>query len=188
MNTNLTLIAIGSNLTHNQHQPDEIVHLAIARLFALFSPYKSSKIYQSEAVPAGSGPDFVNAVVAVWSSYSPEATLQMLHNIEAEFQRERPHRWAPRTLDLDLVAFGELILPNEMIWQKWAELPIERAQIDAPSELILPHPRAHQRAFVLKPILDIEENWVHPVIKKTARRLYENLPESDKLGLKNISQ
>ena len=93
-----------------------------------------SSLYASAPVDAP-GPDYVNAVVALRTTLDAAPLLQVLHGIEARFGRERSTRNAPRTLDLDLLLYGDL-------------------HSDDPA-LRLPHPRLHQRAFVLQPLLEI---------------------------------
>ena len=93
-----------------------------------------SPLYRSAALPAG-GPDYLNAVAALDSQLSPDALLQRLQTLEAAHGRERPYANAPRTLDLDLLLHG-------------------RQRRSSPA-LTLPHPRLHQRAFVLRPLLDL---------------------------------
>jgi 2-amino-4-hydroxy-6-hydroxymethyldihydropteridine diphosphokinase len=96
--------------------------------------WQASPLYRTAPVDAD-GPAFVNAVVALDTPLAPEALLEVLQAIEQAHGRERPYRHAPRTLDLDLLLHGE-------------------ARRDTPT-LTLPHPRLHQRAFVLRPLLDL---------------------------------
>lgn len=100
-----------------------------------------SSLYRSAPVEA-SGPDFVNAVVAVRTGLGPQALLARLQALERQHGRVRPFRNAPRTLDLDLLLHGDAV-------------------IDTPT-LTLPHPRAHQRAFVLAPLAEIAPGLVIP--------------------------
>ena len=93
-----------------------------------------SSLYRSAPVDA-SGPDFVNAVAALHTTLTPEALLTQLQAIEASLGRERPYRNAPRTLDLDLLLYGD-------------------EQIATP-DLTVPHPRMHERAFVLLPLVEL---------------------------------
>ena len=100
-----------------------------------------SSVYRSAPVDAR-GPDFCNAVVAVTTTLSPEALLAALQAIEQDFGRQRPYRHAPRTLDLDLLLHG--------------------AALRSTPQLTLPHPRLHQRAFVLQPLLEIAPDLLVP--------------------------
>ena len=97
------------------------------------------------------GPEYRNGVALVEANGGPEAVLEALFSIEARFARERRARNAARTLDLDLIAYG-------------------RQVIDAPG-LIVPHPRAHERLFVMGPLAEIAPDWRHPVLGETARAL-----------------
>jgi 2-amino-4-hydroxy-6-hydroxymethyldihydropteridine diphosphokinase len=102
---------------------------------------QSSALYRSAPVDA-SGPDFYNAVVVVRTAMTPHALLAALQAIESAAGRERPYRNAPRTLDLDI------------LW-------IDGVTLNSP-ELVVPHPRMHERAFVLLPLADIAPALVPP--------------------------
>jgi 2-amino-4-hydroxy-6-hydroxymethyldihydropteridine diphosphokinase len=102
-----------------------------------------SPFYVTAPVDAA-GPDYTNAVLEISTELQPAALLHALHGLEAEHGRLRPYRNAPRTLDLDLLLYG----------QRVSEDPA----------LMLPHPRLHQRAFVLRPLLDIAPSLVHPLL------------------------
>ena len=102
--------------------------------------WRASSLYRSAPIDA-SGPEYLNAVVELWSTLSPRGLLAALQSIESAHGRERPQRNAPRTLDLDLLLHGE-------------------TRLDTP-ELVLPHPRLHQRAFVLVPLVELDpELWI----------------------------
>lgn len=98
----------------------------------------ASGLYRSPPLDAA-GPDYVNAIAELRSGLAPEALLAQLQSLEQRFGRERPYRHAPRTLDLDLLFYGERHL--------------------ASASLTLPHPRAHERAFVLAPLADLAPQW-----------------------------
>ncbi|MDO9075430.1 MAG: 2-amino-4-hydroxy-6-hydroxymethyldihydropteridine diphosphokinase [Rubrivivax sp.] len=116
---------------------------AVAALAALPGTQlvRGSSLYRSAPVDAF-GPDFVNSVVELRTSLSPAELLAALQALEQAHGRQRPYRHAPRTLDLDLLLFGQ----RECI-------------TDA---LTLPHPRLHERAFVLQPLLEIAPEARHP--------------------------
>ncbi len=103
----------------------------------------TSSFYVSAPVDA-TGPEYTNAVVEIRTDLPPAALLQALHGIEAEHGRLRPYRNAPRTLDLDLLLYGQRVS-------------------DDPAAT-LPHPRLHQRAFVLQPLLEVAPGLVHPLL------------------------
>jgi len=102
-----------------------------------------SPVYRSAPVDA-EGPDFLNAVAELRCTLEPEALLAHLHALELQHGRERPYANAPRTLDLDLLLFGTRVVRT--------------------SELTLPHPRMHLRAFVLSPLLELAPGLHHPLL------------------------
>lgn len=137
-----------------------------------------SRFYQSPAFPVGAGPDYINAAVTLRTSLTPQDLLACLHQIEADFGRTRRARWGTRTLDLDLIAYGDHILPDPDTHRHWRDLPLAQQSQSAPSTLILPHPRLQDRAFVLAPLLDIAPNWCHPLTGLSVVEMFAQLPQS----------
>ena len=127
-------VGIGSNQgnarAHVLEAFDELAQLPATHLEA------RSSLYRSAPVDAPGQPDYVNAVAALDTELSPAQLLDALQGIERRHGRERPHPNAPRTLDLDLLTYGDMVLDSPM--------------------LTLPHPRMHQRAFVLQPLLELD--------------------------------
>jgi len=107
--------------------------------------------------PAGQN-DFLNAAARLSTTLSPPALLGILQKVEGQFGRERTTRWGPRTLDLDILLYGQRV-------------------IDEP-DLKVPHPHMHRRRFVLEPLCQIAPDAVHPVLAKTVRELLDELPDS----------
>ena len=185
---NKALVAIGSNLASHSDSPIGVVQDAISSLRNLSSAtIRRSRLYRTPAFPHGSGPDFVNAAVAFSTRLSARELLRALHGIEAAAGRMRPQRWAPRVLDLDLLALGDLVLPDSEGFSRWAGLDPAAQQTTAPDELVLPHPRLHERAFVLIPLLEVAPDWVHPVLARSVRQLCASLPEHETLQVVGIS-
>ena len=137
-----------------------------------------SSFYATPAFPAGSGPEFVNAALKLETDLAPGALLDALHALEARYGRDRAERWGPRSLDLDLIAYGDLVLPDAETHAKWVDLPLEEQMRAAPDRLILPHPRLAERAFVLVPLNDVAPDWCHPITGATVRQMVEDLPEA----------
>jgi 2-amino-4-hydroxy-6-hydroxymethyldihydropteridine diphosphokinase len=119
----------------------------------------------------------VNAAVMVRSALDAGSLLEMLHLVEQGKDRTRPERWGKRTLDLDLLAFGDAILPNYQIYNKWRQLSLDLQRQVAPDRLIVPHPRMQDRSFVLGPLMDIAPNWRHPVLDQTVEQMFFALDE-----------
>jgi 2-amino-4-hydroxy-6-hydroxymethyldihydropteridine diphosphokinase len=136
---------------------------------------ESSRFFRTPSFPPGSGPDFVNAAARVVFTGTPQELLTRLHGVEAAFGRMRRERWGPRTLDLDLIAVGQRVRPDLAGFCRWMRLAAEAQQREAPRQLILPHPRMQDRAFVLVPLAEIAPDWVHPVRQMTVRQMRDAL-------------
>ncbi|MDA5194260.1 2-amino-4-hydroxy-6-hydroxymethyldihydropteridine diphosphokinase [Govanella unica] len=167
----MIFVALGANLPSETFGPpaatlDAAVRALEARGLRLTA---RSRWFESEPVPRSDQPWFVNGVVAFETALPPAAILQILHEVEAEFGRIRRITWEARILDLDLIACDDLVLPNAAVWQAASR------SMSAP-ELVLPHPRAHLRSFVLLPLLDIAPDWRHPVLGLDVRALLAGLP------------
>ena len=147
-------IAYGSNLlsgpvTASQAFSEVVKNLQARGLIV----NRISRLWSSKAWPNSDDPPYVNAVLHVETSLQPTELMSLLHDMEREAWRVRDGRLnAPRVLDLDLIAYGEVIMSGE-------------------NGLILPHPRAADRAFVMGPLAEIEPDWVHPVLKQSAVEL-----------------
>lgn len=174
------LVAIGSNATSRHGTPRETVEAAIAALdTGPTHVVRASRLYLTPFVPAGREPDVVNAVVLVETALEPRDLLARLHEIEAAFDRARGERWTSRTLDLDIVAMGERVLPDAATLEGWIGLPLEEQMQRAPDQLILPHPRLQDRSFVLVPAADVAPDWRHPVSGLTIREMRDARPSEE---------
>jgi 2-amino-4-hydroxy-6-hydroxymethyldihydropteridine diphosphokinase len=157
------LIGIGSNLA----SPPAKTPLATARgaLPALAAPHLQpiacSSWYESAPVPESDQPWFANAVALISTDREPEVLLRLMLDVETRFGRFRGERNAARTLDLDLLDYDGLI-------------------VDTP-RLTLPHPRLHERRFVLEPLCEVAPHWRHPRLGLTATELLSRLPSDQKV-------
>lgn len=184
------LIALGSNLPLGGVPPAALLRAALARLGALGWPVVAvSRFYESPAFPPGSGPAFVNAAAALTPppGAGPEELLVLLHQVEAEFGRARAQRWGARTLDLDLLAWGDCVLPDAETQAAWRGLSPAAAAQKAPAVLILPHPRLQDRAFVLQPLAEIAPDWRHPSLGQTTLALRDALPGAARESLRPLA-
>ena len=146
------VIALGSNLGGEGGSSLALVEAAVARLAAVgLEPKARSSWWRSAAWPDPTQPDYINGVAIVETTLPPRQVLEALHRVEAQFGRDRHVRNAPRTLDLDLIAHGRLVL-------------------DEPG-LTLPHPRAAERLFVMGPLAEVAPAWRHPLSGETAAEL-----------------
>jgi len=136
-------IALGSNLPFNAMPPQDVLRAALTDLLRFGVRVAAvSRFWRSPAWPEPSAPAYVNAVARVETDLQPRALLQVLQAVETRYGRERSVPNASRTLDLDILDYDGLIL-NE-------------------ANLVLPHPRLTERAFVLLPLQDISPDWVEP--------------------------
>jgi 2-amino-4-hydroxy-6-hydroxymethyldihydropteridine diphosphokinase len=180
-------VAIGSNVTSTYGGPRQTVQAAVDELDrAPFKLLKVSRFYQTPCFPKGAGPDFVNAAATLAYQGEPDAVLRHLHEIEARFGRERVSRWGARTLDLDLLAVGSRVSPDEIVLKTWMELSPRRQLEEAPDQLILPHPRLHERGFVLVPMADVAPDWVHPILGRSVQQMLDGLPDAQKAEIQAI--
>lgn len=160
--------------------PRTTLEMALQRLAARgVQPLAIARWRRTPAFPAGSGPDYVNGAALMETSLAPEPLLALLHEVEASLGRERRARWAPRVCDLDLVACGDLVLPDvETVRALFALSPEAAGAAPAPNRLILPHPRMQERAFVLAPLCDIAPDWRHPLSGRSVAEMLAALPEA----------
>lgn len=146
-------VAIGSNLG------DRYANLLTAEQQLVRLPgiwdHRFSPIYETKAIAEHADPDYLNGVVTFMTSLSAKALLLELQRIEDAAHRVRPYRNAPRTLDLDLLLFGSSIIDTE--------------------NLTVPHPRMHERLFVLVPLKEVLPDFKHPLVHLTISALKERL-------------
>lgn len=176
------LIAFGANVPTPELKLSETLLLARRRLAETgLGEGRMSALYRTPCHPQGAGPDYLNAVAAfsVEEGMSANQIIAILHEVEAEFGRSRARRWAARTLDLDLLALDDLVLPDAGTQDAWRALPPERQMVEAPDQLILPHPRLQDRGFVLVPMAEVAPDWVHPRLGLTTRQMLAALPPED---------
>ncbi len=147
-----TVVALGADLAHEGGPVQDVLEAALGR-FAdeRLGLLARSRWWRSAAWPDPSQPPYLNGVALVSTVLTPREALDALLRIEAGFGRRRGEPNAPRTLDLDLIACGRLV-------------------IDEPG-LVLPHPRAAERLFVMGPLAEIAPGWRHPVLGRTAAEL-----------------
>jgi len=153
-------VAVGANLPGPDGAPPIVTcRAAVAALDALpgLRLRGLSRWYRTAPMPPFGQPDYINAVAHLIGEAEPAALLAALQAIEVRAGRMRGTANAARTLDLDIIAVGNLV-----------------RQVPDP---VLPHPRAHARRFVLMPLADVAPGWVHPVLARTVEALVAALPD-----------
>jgi 2-amino-4-hydroxy-6-hydroxymethyldihydropteridine diphosphokinase len=152
----MIFIGLGSNQPSKLGPPQATLEVALGRIAQEGGRIVArSRFYKSAPVPASTQPWYVNAVAALETRLPPEDLLILLHRIETELGRVRREKNEPRGIDLDLLAYDGFIRQS------------------AP---ILPHPRMHERAFVLLPLAEIAPGWIHPGLGVPLEKLIAKLP------------
>lgn len=159
----MILLGLGANLPSATHgAPPATLAAAIDALAAEGAVVeRRSPWYRSAPLPAADQPWYVNGVIAVRTRLAPAELLDLLHRTERRFGRERRTRNEPRVLDLDLLDYD--------------------GRVESGPSMALPHPRLHERAFVLLPLRDIAPGWRHPVSGKSVEALIAELPAEQQI-------
>lgn len=151
-------LALGSNLGNRESHLQNAIQLINEEIGSVVS---LSQIYETEPLVApGSLQNadllhYYNAVLCCISSIEPVALLEIIHDIESRLGRQRNDKWGSRTIDIDIIAIGTRCFISE--------------------DLMIPHPEMHLRDFVLKPVMDIAPQFVHPVLNASVSELHLKL-------------
>lgn len=157
------VIALGSNRRHGRFGPPQrLLDAAVASLSAL-GVHIISRSHNYITPPMGpSERVFANAVLVTSTRLPPARLLAEMKAIERAFGRRQQRIWGARVLDLDLIAYGDAVLPSRLSWR-------------AGRGLIVPHRSMHLRRFVLDPMLEVAPGWRHPILGRTVRQMRARL-------------
>jgi 2-amino-4-hydroxy-6-hydroxymethyldihydropteridine diphosphokinase len=148
----LAYLSLGSNVGDREEYIEQAVFLLEKN--PNIDVIKRSANYETEAEGGrGNQPPFINAAVEIKTKLAPHKLLEVGNEIEATLGREREIEWGPRTIDIDILLYGNEIISDD--------------------KLQIPHPLMHERLFVLKPLKDIAPQIIHPVLEKSIESLYE---------------
>jgi len=150
--TNLAYLSLGSNVGDRE----ACLRDALGRLAAAGTVVAVSSFYETEPVEFTRQPWFLNCAVALETTRTPQQLMAAILQIEEEMGRRRVQKKGPRSIDIDILMFDDIVRDSK--------------------ELTIPHPAMHERRFVLEPLAEIAPNAVHPVFKKTISELRDALP------------
>ncbi len=145
-------LSLGSNLGDRAANLEE----AIKRLRQLGTVIAASSLYETEPVEVEQQPFFLNCAVAMETELAPEQFLSRVLTLERSMGRKRTQVKGPRTIDIDIVLFGNLVIDK--------------------AGLTVPHPAMHTRRFVLEPLVEIAPDGLHPILRRSVRDLLQSLP------------
>ena len=160
---------IGSNLESKYGSKFDNISIAVNLLIeSKIKIYKISNFYETPSYPNNNFPKFLNVGLLVDYNNSYLDLFKIIKKIEKKLGRIRTKKNDPRVIDIDIIDF--------------------RSEVKKTKELILPHPRCHLRNFVLFPILQIDPNWSHPILKKNARFLINNLDRKLRIEITRLQK
>ncbi|MGH1398199.1 MAG: 2-amino-4-hydroxy-6-hydroxymethyldihydropteridine diphosphokinase [Alphaproteobacteria bacterium] len=158
----MIFIALGANLPSRFGVPEDGLDEAVRRMEGQgVRVVRRSSVWLTAPVPVSDQPWYRNAVVAVETGLAPLALLEVLKGIEADMGRVLGVRNASRVIDLDILAYDDVVMDV--------------------AGLSVPHPRMHERAFVLFPLREVAPNWVHPVLKMDVSGMIAAMPEGQEI-------
>jgi 2-amino-4-hydroxy-6-hydroxymethyldihydropteridine diphosphokinase len=159
------VVGLGANCSGAWGSPVETIAQALGEIERRgIAVLAVSPFYATAAVGNARQPPYVNAVALLDTNLPPDALLRVLKEIERRAGRRGGRPWGPRSLDIDIIDYKGLV-------RHWRGASGEFAR-PGPRPLVLPHPLAHRRPFVLRPLLDIAPNWRHPALGLNARELW----------------
>ena len=161
MKSQKIIIGIGGNIrSYDGLHPIEVGIKAIEWLNVFdMEVIKESSWYETKPIPQSDQPNYFNCIIFANTTLVELDVLKKLHEIEYLLGRERKLINEARVIDLDLIDYEDKIVKSR--------------------EIIVPHPRAHQRKFVMEPLAELDKNWVHPVLKTNIKKILKNLDDQN---------
>ena len=183
------IVVLGSNLSSEYGNSIETLkkcvheireHLSIEHLL-------ESRWYISSSFLDKRDPKYINVGIHFYTDLKPKELLSFTSGLENKYGRKRRKRWEPRTCDIDILLCDQMILPNKKSFEKWLRLDLSDQIKLVPNELILPHPRLQERTFFLKPLYDLQPDWIHPFLKMKPKEMLDSLPSNELESIKDLN-
>ena len=186
---NKYVVVLGSNLPSKFGNSAETLKKCVdeIRSHPSIKSLLESNWYISSSLIDEKEPRYVNVGIRFDTNLNPIDLLNYTSGLEKRFGRKREKRWEPRTCDIDILLCNQLILPNKAHFQKWLKLDFSDQIKLSPNELILPHPRLQERTFFLKPLIDLQPDWIHPFLGMKAKEMLDSLPPNELENIKEIN-
>jgi len=153
----MVFLGLGSNIDDKE----EHIRKALTLLANICKVRRTSHLYLTEPVEYPEQDWFLNCVVEVETDVDPKKLLSSIKSIERKLGRTKTVKKGPRIIDIDILFYGDHVIKTK--------------------DLVIPHPLMQERLFVLQPMMDINPDFVHPVLKKSIRELYEDHPWAEKV-------
>jgi 2-amino-4-hydroxy-6-hydroxymethyldihydropteridine diphosphokinase len=150
-------IALGSNIEPRGHYIQQAMNLISDH--PQIEVIEMSSVYETQPVGGPEQGPYLNAVTKIRTTLAPMELLSALQKIEKDLGRKRTVHWGPRTIDLDILLYGEEIISND--------------------RLIVPHPLMHERRFVMQPLAQIAPDVIHPILQMSAKTILDSLGEGE---------
>lgn len=156
---NKVILSLGSNLGDRESNLLKVIKYL--NNYNILNELKISNIYETPPFGVDDQPDYLNMCISGYTNQSALTLISLLKNLEIEIGRIDRGKWKEREIDIDILFYEDLVLNNE--------------------KLILPHPRLHERKFVLTPATEIEANFIHPIFEKPLIKLLEECKDDSVL-------
>ena len=175
------VVVLGSNLSSKFGNSSQTLKKCIGEMgsYLDIDSMLESNWYISDSFLDEREPRYVNVGVRFSTNLKPKELLNLTSGLENKYGRQRERRWGARTCDIDILLCDQLITPNKLNFKKWLNLSLSDQIRLFPSELILPHPRLQERTFFLKPLNDLQPDWIHPFLKMNAKEMLDSLPPNE---------